>query len=210
MYIIVRDNNKHHIKKIEVLEVRKFDSIIKLNNGDIIKRRNSQIINNYNLACIVREEIQVRYNFKKKVYEEEGKFVCNICKSSGTNPEYFTLDHIKPLSSYRGNLRNNKEAWSYYWNTNNLQILCKRCNNAKGKLSPSFNYKIDRLARKRNMKNQKRAYSNRAVNKVGFAIGTGKRNRKRIDMDTAMQIAKRDSRVLDLELILGKKKHIKK
>ena len=75
-FIIVRDKGKHHIKKVKIIEARKFDSIIELKDGSIIKRPNSQIINDYKTASIIKEEVQIRYNFKQKNYKNSTRNSC--------------------------------------------------------------------------------------------------------------------------------------
>lgn len=125
---------------------------------------------------------------KKKVKREKD-WICFWCGKHISYKEDCTVDHIMPISSHL--------PWEKLWNINNLEICCRKCNYEKDNKRPKTYQKIINISEKR-----KKRY-NKPTNKkiVGFGGDYGEK---------VMEIAKKDSRYLNVEYIINKKHYNKK
>lgn len=205
MYII----KKRGIVKVEVLtkfdetgelRVKSFDT----NHEEIVCRDN--IYDTVEEAEIVLQEIQITKAFKSKRRNKKGELTCACC---GHKAKDLTVDHISPLKSFGGKkaLRSNPKAWRQAWNFGNFQILCYECNQFKNSMTQEqFEKSIDMIdlsaRRLNNRKKLKKVVNkNTPANKIGYGLATSSyaKNKKEL----VNKVAKSDSNILRLDLILS-------
>lgn len=197
------DNKKGYLVKNNKI----FNCIIRLegenieNNFDYMvkyKNRLEKISGNY-LAIDIKEaqkklmKLRNKRKFKeigiKKKVKRKKDWVCFWCGKHISDKEDCTVDHIIPVSSGL--------PWKKLWDFNNLEICCRKCNYEKDNKRPSTYQKIINISEKR-----KKRYGKPTNKKiVGFG---GEYGRK------VIEIARKDSRYLNVEYIINKKHYNKK
>lgn len=203
MYII----RKKGIREVDVLNmVSKSEcEILVKDTGalEIIDR--VSVYDSLEEAQIGIKEIEMVKNFKKKRRNKKGELTCKCC---GTTGKHLTVDHIQSLKSFGGRkeIRKNKSLWTQAWNYKNFQILCEDCNKFKSSMSQDeFERSMDIVDLKaralNNNKMLKKTVNKKTpANKISYGIATSEyaKNKKYL----AEKIAKSDSNVLRLDLIL--------
>ena len=212
MYFIVR---RDKILKVNI--VGKDGNYFTVNsNGRIYKIESDDIFDNIEHAKLKRREIMIKGKYKRKHKNLDGTYTCVCC---GRTSEDITLDHVKPLFSFGGEreIRNDYRTWKYAWSEKNFQLMCEDCNRKK---NISSQLEFDALMNKLTKKGKELGYKKTTLlakgvkdgNKCSFGINRNdylhdtyienKRfNINSIDID--MQIAKMDSRIIPLEMVLN-------
>jgi 5-methylcytosine-specific restriction endonuclease McrA len=207
------------VKRGRILNVNivsKEGNICKVNhNGTIYMVKSDNVFDNIEHAKFKNREIYIKTKYKKKHKDKNGFYTCVCCGNISNN---ITLDHIKSLHSLGGEkeIRNNHKLWEIAWSENNFQLMCEDCNRKKNISSQN---EFNNLMRKLNKRGKELGYKKTILlskgvkdgNKCSFGINKNEYlheiyiENKRFNInstDIDVQIAKMDSRIIPLDIIL--------
>lgn len=204
MYII----KKGEIRKVKVLNQSEDTcSVYDKKDMKILHNvKNKEIEYSYKNAEMKLKELNIVKSFKRRKANKKGICTCEWCGSKGDD---LTVDHIYPLSKFGGRekIRKNKAVWREAWSYDNLQILCKECNQRKDSfvlgrdkhMANMVDYRARVLSMKKNLKHSQ--HKNSPHGKLGYGIATNKWASRKDRY--AEYVAKADSNVLRLDMILS-------
>lgn len=208
-YITLYDVTFNNIRvfKVSVLEVYKNNSLILLGNDSKMSISNNDIYEDRDVAIIVAKERNIIRKFKSKYKKNR----CSLCNAK-IKPKSITVDHIVPKAYFKElnggkDIRTNLELWNECWNSKNLQICCESCNKNKAASNDQYLQEIDHYARILNLNKlkQESLSHNRRVRKIGHKIPTSnKYNNNAFSIVKALEVSRKDSRNIPIELILNK------
>ena len=211
---------KNKIEKVDIIEENEIKIKVRiLRNNRILKMKRKHMFDTIQEAELYIKEKQLIKNFKKKQQDRNGNLKCCYC--SKVSNQDMTVDHIVSLKTLgkRKNIRKDTELWNLAWDESNFQIACKECNQQKSYCSDEeFQSILKNLEKKGKQlafrKNKLMAKQSKHANKVSFGmryrgnetIGELYSQNGRININVQeldMQIARMDSRIIPVELILS-------
>lgn len=211
MYFIVKKGN---ILKVDLVDKDRNHCKVK-SNGKIYMVKSDNIFDKIEHAKLKKREIDIKARYKKKHKDKNGLYTCVCCGDVSKN---ITLDHIKSLYSLGGEkeIRKNYKLWKRAWSESNFQLMCEDCNRRK---SISSQNEFNEFMKKLNKKGKELGYKKTTLlakgvkdgNKCSFGMNKSEYlhetyiENKRFNInsvDIDMQIAKMDSRIIPLDMIL--------
>lgn len=204
MFIIKKNN----IEEVEIINKGNVKSLVRFKNEDILID-NGNIFYSRQEANVARAEKKIIRDFKNANTNKSGYGCCHYCNKR-IHKDSCTVDHIQPLKSFGGKrkLRDNRELWKIAWDKDyNLVLSCEECNSEKDNLNANvFEHKLSILDKKAKILNMKKTrksavecYGMEHNRKVGFGISTAGNKHNYF---SAMYMARKDSNILDKNLIL--------
>ena len=194
-YIVLKEKGnevKFSIRKVDI-EYSNFianQEKIKVslqNHGDIYLKKD-WFYKTYEEAQRVSVERLISYNFKQNNKSEDGRWVCSSCGRHVEKNEV-TIDHLIPILKFKKNGRYiDKQNWAMCWSEDNLTIMCTDCNSNKSYMSIKKHLTL----------NKKSTY---------IKLSSIKKRKRKIKTKS-FELARRDSRVLDTNVILKKKSEL--
>lgn len=129
-------------------------------------------------------------------------WTCSCCGYQTKSEKQITLDHITAQTKFRnedGTM--SEENWTKCWSDENLQLLCLGCNRAKADLSvEEYEDIVSNNKGKNHSKKIKKQKHHKRNRKVSHGLSV-----TYTDVDDIMEIAKKDSNVIDVNLFFGRK-----
>lgn len=194
-YIVLKNNGsevKFSIRKIKIgykeLKTNKDKVRVVLPNGEEMCLKKDWFYKSYDEAYRVSCERLITHNFKESRKNEYGKWVCSSCGRHISRKET-TVDHLIPILKFKENGKyKDKDSWHMCWSEDNLTIMCVNCNTNKSYMSIKKHLTL----------NKKSTY---------VKLKTIKKKKNKIKTKS-IELARRDSRLLDANVILKKKSEL--
>ena len=194
-YVVLKEKGKEvkfSIKKVNIRknDLRNKEDKIKvcLPNGEEMLLKKDWIYNSYKDAMRISQERLIAYNFKESKKNNYRNWVCSSC-GRHVNKKDVTVDHLIPILKFKKNGKyKNKESWELCWSNSNLTIMCTDCNFNKSYMSIKKHLTLNK--------------------KSTYVKLTSLKKRKGKIKTKSMELARRDSRYLDANVILKKKSEL--
>ena len=194
-YIVLKEKGKEvkfSVKKIEVrrkdLNSRRDKIEIQLQSGETLLFKKDWLYTSYKEAQRVSCERLITYNFKKSKRNKYGNWVCSSC-GRHTDKNDTTVDHLIPILKFKKNGKyRDKQSWETCWREDNLTIMCTDCNFNKSYMSIKKHLTL----------NKRSTY---------VKLTSIKKRKSKINAKS-IELARRDSRFLDANVILKKKSEL--
>lgn len=194
-YIVLKEkeeNIKFSIRKVEIsykeLKTNQEKIKVRLENGSVIYLKKDWFYKSYEEAYRISCERLITYNFKESRKNKYGKWVCSSCGRHISKKEV-TVDHLIPILKFKENGKYKDEhSWKLCWDEDNLTIMCINCNANKSYMSIKKHLTL----------NKKSTY---------IKLKSIKRRKNKIKIKN-IELARRDSRLLDTNVILKKKSEL--
>lgn len=213
MFVIHRGK----IKECKIIKHENNKCLIEFNSGNRKTIRISNVLDTIEEVKLKKKEIELKRKYKQSKMNEYGKMICCCCNKEDKD---ITVDHIKSLCSFGGEkeIRKDYQIWRQAWSFDNFQLMCKECNNKKNvadqeefdavlrnlnKKAQILAYKKTKLISKGVKDGQKCSFGIRYKNNETIGELLSRNSRLKFDAaDVDLQIARMDSRIIPLDLIL--------
>lgn len=194
-YIVLKEKRnevKFYIKKIEIsskeFKTKQERIKVHLNNGNEIYLKKDWFYKTYKEAQRVMDERFIAHNFKESKKNEYGMWVCSSC-GRHIGKDDVTIDHLIPVLKFKRNGKyKDKDSWRLCWQEDNLTIMCVDCNSNKSHMSIKKHLTLNK--------------------KSTYAKLYSVKKRKGKIKTKSFELARRDSRLLDTNVILKKKSEL--
>ena len=194
-YVVLKERGnevKFSVKKIEIkskdLKNKQEKINVLLPSGERMLLKKDWLYTSYKEACRVSCERLITYNFKQSRKNKYGNWICSSC-GRHIDKKNTTVDHLIPILKFKKNGKYRDEhSWKTCWSEDNLTIMCADCN-----LNKSY------MSIKKHLTLNKRAT---------YVKLTSIKKRKSKIKTRSMELARRDSRFLDANVILKKKSEL--
>jgi len=194
-YVVLKEKGKEvkfSIKKIEVkskdLNNKQEKIKILLPNGESILLKKDWLYTSYEEAHRVSCERLIIYNFKQNKKNKYGNWICSSC-GRYIDKKDVTVDHLIPILKFKKNGKyRDKQSWETCWREDNLTIMCADCNLNKSYMSIKKHLTLNK--------------------KSTYVKLTSIKKRKSKIKTKSVELARRDSRFLDTNVILKKKSEL--
>lgn len=142
-----KSNNKYEVRVANIIEEVN-GTVTLIEEDKTFKKRAESIFDTKEYANIVRKEMITCKTFKTSVLKKSKKYyICPYCGRRIKKDEV-TIDHKIPKRYFKRiakdkynieDLRLSEDLWRQCWNYNNLQLICRDCNNKKSSSSEILN-----------------------------------------------------------------------
>ena len=178
--------------RVDKDELKSFKEFVTITffNGKSRLIKNDWVYKTKEEAYRVAKERAIIKKFKNKCEKKEDGWVCSACGRL-VSKESITVDHIKPIYLFKEKGEYiSYTHWKICWSEANLTLMCESCNYNKSSMHIKKHLRL----------NKKSTFQKLSIFK----------RKKRKIRQCSMELARRDSRILDKNTILRKKPKVLK
>lgn len=196
-YVVLKDRKQitdYCVVEVRVNkeELKSSNEIVKITffNGKTRPIKKDWLYKTKEEAHRVAKERAIIKRFKNKCKTREDGWVCSACGRL-VSKEFITVDHIKPIYLFKRKGEYISHIhWKICWSEDNLTLMCESCNYNKSGMHIKKHLRL----------NKKSTFQKLSI---------FKRKRAKIKQ-CSMELARRDSRILDRNTILREKPQVLK
>lgn len=194
-----RTLKKYETREVDVIDEKEETITFKYGN-EVITKNKVEVFDTREYADIIRKERKTSKFFKNQRLKGKGRYYTCPCCGRKIRKEEVTIDHKIPKRYFQQlakdkynveDLRLVEELWKQCWNYNNLQLICRDCNQRKG----SSRHMLERYIAIKSYNHKKYESVNRGCRKVRIV------NNNLISKDLEEDILKRYGNTFDIKYI---------